>query len=133
MTDNEINKMLLEKARSVLDNSYSPYSGFKVAAAALGEDGNIYTGVNIENISYPAGICAERTAIFKAVSEGAEKIRKIAIVSSSGDLTYPCGICRQVMSEFMEKNSEIILRTADNSVKVFTLNDILPFAFDSKF
>lgn len=126
-------KILIEKAAAVLENSYSPYSNFKVAAALACKSGKIYTGVNIENISYPAGICAERTAISKAISEGEKKIEKIAIVSSSEDLTYPCGICRQVMTEFMDKNGEIILQGKDNKIKVYKLSELIPHSFNNKF
>lgn len=133
MNDFNENNILTEKAKAVLNNSYSPYSNFKVAAAVLTDNGEIYTGVNIENISYPAGICAERTAISKAISEGHKKIKKIAIVSSSDDITYPCGICRQVMAEFMDNDSEIILCDKDNNIKTFMLSEIMPFIFNSEF
>ena len=127
------NRALLQAAVSVLENSYSPYSNFKVAAAAKGNSGKIYTGVNIENISYPAGICAERTAISKAISEGEKRIKKIAIVSSSNDITYPCGICRQVMAEFMDSESEIILTDKEGKIITYKFKEILPHSFDSEF
>lgn len=127
------NLSLINAAKAVLNNSYSPYSDFKVAAAVLAESGRVYTGVNIENISYPAGICAERTAISKAISEGEKKIIKIAVVSSADDITYPCGICRQVMTEFMEKNGELVFMDKNGKVKVVKLGEIMPFAFDNEF
>lgn len=133
MSDFDENRNLIEKAKSVLNNSYSPYSNFKVAAAVLTDDDNIFTGVNIENISYPAGICAERCAISKAISEGSKKIKKIAVISSSNDITYPCGICRQVMAEFMTNDSEIILCDKKNNIKCLKLEEIMPFVFDSEF
>ena len=127
------NLSLINAAKAVLNNSYSPYSDFKVAAAVLTESGRVYTGVNIENISYPAGICAERTAISKAISEGEKKIIKIAVVSSADDITYPCGICRQVMTEFMEKNGELVFMDKNGEIKVVKLGEIMPFAFDNEF
>lgn len=127
------NLSLINTAKAVLNNSYSPYSGFKVAAAVLAESGKVYTGVNIENISYPAGICAERTAISKAISEGEKKIVKIAVVSSADDITYPCGICRQVMTEFMEKSGELVFMDKNRKIKVVKLGEIMPFAFDNEF
>ena len=102
-------KLLLEKAYEGRENAYAPYSNFKVGAAVLAENGKIYTGCNIENASYGATNCAERTAIFKAISEGNRKIRAIAIVGADDEYTYPCGICRQVIAEFADKNTEIIL------------------------
>lgn len=127
------NLSLIKSAKAVLNNSYSPYSNFKVASAVLCESGKVYTGVNIENLSYPAGICAERTAISKAISEGERKILKIAIVSSSDDITYPCGICRQVMTEFMDKNSELIFMDKKGDIKVMTLEEIMPYSFENEF
>ncbi len=132
LSDLNENKALLQKAHEVLSNSYSPYSNFKVAAAILTQSGKIFTGVNIENLSYPAGICAERCAMSKAISEGEKIFKKIAVVSSANTFTYPCGICRQFMSEFMNNDSEIIL--SDNDIiKVFKFSEIMPYAFDSDF
>ena len=93
----------LDKAKEVMNNAYAPYSNFKVGAAILTESGDVYTGCNIENASYGATICAERTAAVKAVSEGHRRFLKIAIVSMEGTYTYPCGMCRQFMSEFNEE------------------------------
>jgi cytidine deaminase len=106
----------------------SPYSRFKVGACVLTKDGHIYTGCNIENSSFGATNCAERTAIFKAVSEGRKEFAKIAIVSSSGLKTYPCGICRQVMSEFFKGNEQIILENAGEIIK-YTIDYLLPDSF----
>ena len=122
------NKMLIEAAKDGMKNAYVPYSNFKVGAAVLTKDGKIYKGCNIENSSYGATNCAERTAIFKAVSEGETKLTTIAIVSSSPDFTFPCGICRQVMGEFM-LNGELVLCNQEGEIKTFTISDILPFAF----
>lgn len=122
-------KLLLEKAYEGRKNAYAPYSNFKVGAAVLAENGKIYTGCNIENASYGATNCAERTAIFKAISEGNRKIRAIAIVGADDEYTYPCGICRQVIAEFANENTEIILGKKSLEYIVKTLAEILPGAF----
>lgn len=122
-------KLLLEKAYEGRNNAYAPYSKFKVGAAVLMENGKIYTGCNIENASYGATNCAERTAIFKAISEGNRKIRAIAIVGADDEYTYPCGICRQVIAEFADENTEIILGKKSLEYTVKTLAEILPGAF----
>lgn len=97
----EESKYLYEIAQKAKDFSYSPYSKFRVGAAVLTKDGTVYFGANIENSSYGATVCAERVAIFKAVSEGKKDIVKIAIAGDSDTYLYPCGICRQVINEFM--------------------------------
>ncbi|MBM6760041.1 cytidine deaminase [Megamonas hypermegale] len=122
-------KLLLEKAYEGRKNAYAPYSKFKVGAAVLMENGKIYTGCNIENASYGATNCAERTAIFKAISEGNRKICAIAIVGADDEYTYPCGICRQVIAEFADENTEIILGKKSLEYIVKTLAEILPGAF----
>lgn len=122
-------KLLLEKAYEGRENAYAPYSNFKVGAAVLAENGKIYTGCNIENASYGATNCAERTAIFKAISEGNRKIRAIAIVGADDEYTYPCGICRQVIADFADENTEIILGKKSLEYIVKTLAEILPGAF----
>ena len=119
---------LIETAIEQLKYSYTPYSGFKVGAALLAKNGTVYTGCNIENAAYTPTNCAERTAIFKAVSEGRKEFAKIAIVSSSGLKTYPCGICRQVMSEFFKGNEQIILENAGEIIK-YTIDYLLPDSF----
>ena len=128
MTDKE----LVEKAVKALENSYSPYSGFKVGAALLTKDGRVFVGCNIENASYPAGICAERTAIGNAVSSGAREFLKIAIAGGkNGEITDycpPCGICRQVLSEFCGEDFEILLYNGEN-IKNYRLSELLPFGF----
>ena len=118
---------LIEKALEAKKNAYVPYSNFQVGAAIEVEDGSIYSGCNIENASYTPSICAERTAIFKAVSEGKKEIKKIAVVGD-GDMTYPCGVCRQVIREF-GKNAEIIVANSKEDYKVYTLEDLLPHSF----
>lgn len=120
-------KELIREAIKAKENAYVPYSKFKVGAALLTEDGKIYSGCNIENAAYTPTICAERTAIFKAVSEGAKEIRAIAIVAGS-NMSYPCGVCRQVIREFGE-NAIIIVATSEEEYKEYTLNDLLPYSF----
>ncbi len=122
------NKVLIDMALKAMENAYAPYSGFKVGAALLCSDKKVYTGCNIENSSYGASNCAERTAIFKAVSEGEREFEKIAIVSSSGDFTFPCGICRQVLSEFMYDKT-VVLFSEKDGIKEFKVKDLLPEAF----
>ena len=121
--------LLVKKAYEGRTNAYTPYSNFKVGAAVLTEDDTIYTGCNIENASYGATNCAERTAIFKAISEGHQKIKAIAIVGVENDYTYPCGICRQVIVEFATKYIKIILGKSPTEYIVKTMDEILPGAF----
>ena len=121
------NDELISKAYEAMKNSYAPYSKFNVGAVALcGE--KIYMGCNIENASFGAPICAERCAIFKAVSDGYTKIDKIVIVCSTHDFAYPCGICRQVMTEFMDENG-IIVVTNDKEIREYKLSDLMPESF----
>lgn len=122
------NKALIDMALKAMENAYAPYSGFKVGAALLCSDKKVYTGCNIENSSYGASNCAERTAIFKAVSEGEREFEKIAIVSSSGDFTFPCGICRQVLSEFMYDKT-VVLFSEKDGISEFKVKELLPEAF----
>ena len=121
------NDELISKAYEAMKNSYAPYSKVNVGAVALcGE--KIYIGCNIENASFGATICAERCAIFKAVSDGCTKIDKIVIVCSTHDFAYPCGICRQVMTEFMDENG-IIVVTNDKEIREYKLSDLMPESF----
>lgn len=119
---------LLKAAENAMEYAYSPYSRFKVGAALLCKDGSIYTGCNVENATFGATNCAERTAVFKAVSEGHRNFESIAIVSSGGELTFPCGICRQVLAEFAPE-IKIILKGSDGETAVFTLGELLPHSF----
>lgn len=125
---------LIDTAIKQLDFSYTPYSGFKVGAALLTKNGEIYTGCNIENASYTPTNCAERTAIFKAVSEGVRDFQAICIVGGkNGVLTEyaaPCGVCRQVMMEFCDPETfQIILAVDKEKYDIFTLNELLPLGF----
>jgi len=122
-------KELVKLAIDAREKAYVPYSKFKVGAAIEMEDGTVFTGCNIENASYGATNCAERTAIFKAVSEGHSIIKKIAIVGDMATYTAPCGICRQVIAEFAAKDIEIVLIKNQDEYIVKTLEEILPGAF----
>ena len=128
-----MNKELILKAIEARENAYCPYSNFKVGAAALFEDGNIYVGCNVENASFGATNCAERTAIFKGVHEGNREIKAVAVVGDTSAYTYPCGICRQVIAEFIadEKVPVIIIKN-ENDYIVKTFEEILPGVFSKK-
>ncbi|WP_314092342.1 cytidine deaminase [Gemella haemolysans] len=133
----DINEVLVKAAIEATKYAYVPYSNFKVGAAILAENGKIYTGCNIENASYSPTNCAERTAIFKAVSEGITKFKKIAVVGGpNGNLENycpPCGVCRQVISEFADKDFELILGTSENTYAVYNFfEEVLPLSFTSK-
>ena len=119
---------LLKEAISAQEKSYSPYSKFKVGAALLTKDGKIFTGCNIENVSYGMTICAERVAVFKAISEGYTDFEAIAISASSDETIYPCGACRQVLAEF-NPNMEIFVNHDEKSYHLF---DLLPKSFDQE-
>ncbi len=120
-------EILLAQAKEAMEKAYVKYSNFKVGAALLAKSGKIYTGCNIENASYGATICAERVAFAKAISEGEKEFEAIAIVGSGGDFTYPCGICRQFMSEF-GLDLKLIFEDGEN-IKMYTLSQLLPEAF----
>ncbi len=124
---------LIEGALEAREGAYVPYSNFKVGAAILMEDGKVYTGCNIENASLGATNCAERTAIFKAVSEGYKTIKAVAVTGDPNSYTYPCGICRQVIVEFADKGDiPIIIVKNKNDYIETTLDEILPGSFTKK-
>ncbi|MDY4902557.1 MAG: cytidine deaminase [Treponema sp.] len=131
--NNDIYKKLIEEAIKMLDFSYVPYSNFHVGAALLTSEDEIYTGCNIENSSFGATNCAERTAIFKAVSEGKKSFKAIAIVGGPNgkikDFCPPCGICRQVMTEFCSKDFPVILAKSPEEYIVKTLDELLSMSF----
>lgn len=126
-------EQLIRRAIEARGNAYAPYSGFKVGAALECEDGRIYTGCNIENASYTPTNCAERTAFFKAVSEGIREFRRIAIVGGQGEVLInisPCGVCLQVMSEFCDpEHFGIIMAKSENEYICRTLGEMLPVRF----
>ena len=114
--------------------AYAPYSHYLVGAALLMEDGSIYQGGNIENASYGATNCAERTAVFKAVSDGKRRIRAMAVTggtegSDPADYAYPCGICRQVLQEFGTEDMQLIVAKSVTDYREFSLKELLPFGF----
>lgn len=128
------NKELIRLALEVREMAYVPYSGFKVGAALLTKEGKVYKGCNIENAGYTPTNCAERTAFFKAVSEGEREFSAIAIVGGKGDLptdyAYPCGVCRQVMMEFCDPETfQVIVAVSQTEYKKYTLKEILPEGF----
>ena len=120
-------KELIRKALEAQKKAYVPYSKFHVGAAIVTENDEVFTGCNIENASYTPTICAERTAIFKAVSEGHRKIKTIAVVGD-GDFTYPCGVCRQVIREF-GKDARVIIANSEDEYKEYKLKELLPHSF----
>ena len=120
---------LIESALKAKENSYAPYSKYRVGAAVLTKDGKIYAGCNIENAAYPSGICAEKTAISKAISEGNREFLAIAIVADSNDYPTPCGECRQFISEFGKPDFKVILAKSTNDNKTFDFAELLPLSF----
>lgn len=128
------NLELINLAVKAREMAYVPYSGFKVGACLLAKSGKIYLGCNIENSAYGPTNCAERTAFFKAVSEGEREFEKIAIVGgreSVADFVAPCGVCRQVMAEFCDENFIVLLGNPEN-IREYKLSEVLPFAFTPK-
>lgn len=119
---------LVKIAQKARENAYAPYSKFKVGAALETKTGKIYTGANVENSSFGLSMCAERIAIFKAVSEGEKEFKRLAIVADTKDVVSPCGACRQVMSEF--GNFKVILSNLNGEVKLTSVEKLLPGAFD---
>ena len=119
---------LLQVARQVAENSYSPYSKFQVGAALLGNDGRVYTGCNVEQSTYGGGICAERVAVAKAVSEGCRKFKTIAVVCLRSPGSYPCGLCRQFLTEF-GIDVEVVVDGPDGTYEVISLKELLPRHF----
>lgn len=120
---------LLELAAEARERAYVPYSGFRVGAALLSSSGKVFQGCNIENASYSPTNCAERTAMFRAVYEGERDFTAIAIISDSENYTSPCGVCRQVLSEFCSGNMPIICASKHGKYKVISLSELLPMAF----
>lgn len=132
MTDKELCRLAIE-AR---EKAYAPYSGYLVGAALLAKSGEVYLGSNIENAAYTPTVCAERTAFFKAVSEGETEFFAIAVAGGNGDKVGgafpPCGVCRQVMAEFCDGDFKILTVTGDDTFEEYTLTELLPLAFSPK-
>lgn len=128
MTDRE----LINRATEASKNAYVPYSKFAVGAALECSDGTVYTGCNVENAVLGCTVCAERVAIFKAVSEGKRSFRRIAIYANSSQYCYPCGVCRQVMQEFSPE-MELLCARSDGRYVSYPLTRLLPAAFGKEF
>ncbi len=126
LTEQEI-KSLIEQAKAARVNAYAPYSNYAVGAALRTKSGRVYTGVNIENAAYPAGICAERVAVFKAVSDGEREFEALALVTDNGGT--PCGACRQVLAEFGLGTLLYITDSSGKQMKTMTVGELLPEAF----
>ena len=134
MLDQKLIEELIETAIEMTKMSYSPYSNYKVGAALLAKNGNIYKGCNIENAGYTPSNCAERTAFFKAVSEGVKEFDAIAVVGGQNgvltQMTAPCGVCRQIMMEFCNpKTFQVIMAVDKEHYKIMTLEELLPMGF----
>lgn len=133
MTDKELCYLAIEAMKL----AYVPYSGYTVGAALLANSGKVYIGCNIENASYTPTVCAERTAIFKAVSEGERSFSVIAVAGGKGAVLEgafpPCGVCRQVMTEFCKKDFRILMVTGTDSFEEYTLEELLPHSFSKEY
>ena len=125
-------KELIDAATDVRERAYAPYSNFKVGAAVETEEGDIYTGCNVESASYGLTVCAERVAIWKGISRGVTKFGRIAVVVDTEELTPPCGVCRQIIWEFCG-DVPVILANLHGKTETIQMGDLLPRAFDSKF
>lgn len=125
-------KDLIKAATDVRENAFAPFSDFRVGAAALGDDGVIYTGCNVESATYGLTMCAERNAIFKGVSQGAKRFTAIAVVADTDKLTPPCGSCRQIIWEFCG-DVPVILANLNGKTETHKTSHLLPDAFDSSF
>ena len=126
-------KRLIRTAKAQLDYSYAPYSNFHVGAALYCKDGSIYTGCNIENAAFTPTNCAERTAVFKAVSEGKKEFLAIAVVGDREEPLTPCGVCRQVLTEFVDGSTfEVIMEDGAGGIKVMKLEELFPASFSPK-
>lgn len=130
VTDSE-RAILIQSALKAKERAYAPYSGFRVGSALLGLDGKVYLGCNVENSSYGLTVCAERVAVFNAVSNGCSTFKAIAVASDSPDFVYPCGACRQVLFELSE-DILVILVKADGGFIEKSLKELLPWGFSLK-
>jgi len=126
-----VKNKLINEAKIIRDKAYVPYSKFQVGAALQAQSGKIYTGCNIENAAYPVSCCAERVAIFKAISEGEMNFSEMVVVADTERPVPPCGSCRQVMSEFFEPTMKVHLTNLQGTVKTLQVQELLPFSFES--
>jgi cytidine deaminase len=129
MLDSSLKEKLISEARKARERAYAPYSGnFKVGSAVLTEEGEIFSGCNIENASFGATICAERVAVFKAIASGHRRIRAVAVIANTPDPISPCGICRQVIAEF-GSDAEILMANTAGDTRVSNMQELLPVTF----
>jgi cytidine deaminase len=126
-------KELVDIARQAREQAHAPYSNFKVGAALECADGRVVTGCNVENSSYGLSMCAERVAIFKAISEGLRDFKRIAVIADTHAPVRPCGACRQVISDLFPKDTEVILANLHGELEVTTIRELLPAPFDRSF
>lgn len=124
---------LVEAARQTRENAHAPFSNFKVGAALETLNGSLITGCNVENASYGLSMCAERVAIFKAVSEGHREFKRIAVIADAHSPVRPCGACRQVIWEMFPPDAEVILANLQGKIEVMTIGELLPAPFDRSF
>lgn len=129
ITDDELIALAKEARRW----AHAPYSNFMVGAALLSGDGRVFTGCNVENSTYGLSVCAERVAIFKAVSEGSQEIARIAVVTDHDHIAPPCGCCRQMIWEFSSGDTEIVLANLTGDVRKYRITELLPEAFDERY
>jgi cytidine deaminase len=121
--------MLLKAAQEAKARAYAPYSNFHVGAALITTDGTLFTGCNVENTSYGLTNCAERTAIFKMISEGEEKIAEILVIGDTDDFLPPCGACRQVIAEFSQQDTPVYMANKQGTIKTTSVGELIPFTF----
>lgn len=129
MIEEEKIQELIDETLEIRERAYAPYSKFKVGALVIDEKGNTHYGVNVENGSYGLSNCAERSAIFTGVTEGMKKIKTVVVVADTTGPVSPCGACRQVLSEFADKDTIIILSNLKKEYKIMSLDEILPYGF----
>jgi cytidine deaminase len=129
MSDDE----LIDMAKNARRWAHAPYSNFSVGAALLSADGRVFTGCNVENSTYGLSMCAERVAIFKAVSEGTSEIARIAVVTDHEHIAPPCGCCRQMIWEFSSGDTEVVLANLSGDVRRYRITELLPEAFDERY
>ncbi|MGH9914622.1 MAG: cytidine deaminase [Pyrinomonadaceae bacterium] len=133
ITDMMILKDLIEAASAAREHAYAPYSRFRIGAAVETGDGRIFTGCNIESSTYGLTICAERVALWKALSEGIREFKRIVIVADTKKLVPPCGACRQIVSDFCSAETEVVMANSSGEMEIVTIERLLPSAFDHKF
>ena len=124
---------MIDLAKAARHFAHAPYSNFSVGAALLSSDGRVFTGCNVENSTYGLSMCAERVAIFKAISEGATDIARVVVVTDHEHIAPPCGCCRQMIWEFSTDDTEVILSNLSGDVRTYQISELLPEAFDARY